>query len=76
MCCFLQKVHTDHGTHPASYWVPLALSLGAKRLEFEAGLSPPSCDKVKDKYRYTFTPCTFMVYKETYLLVPCSVGVY
>lgn len=31
-------------------------SAGAKRLGFEAGLSPPSGGKVKEKYRYTFTP--------------------
>jgi len=57
------EVHTDCGTHPASYWVPLALSPAGKGLEFEAGLSPPYGGKVKDKFRYTFTSCTFMVYK-------------
>jgi hypothetical protein len=33
----------------------LALSPEAKRLEVEAGLSPPLGGKFKDKYRYTFT---------------------
>ena len=47
---FSPEVHTEPGTHPASYWVPLALTPGAKRLEFVAGLSPPSGAKLKYKY--------------------------
>jgi hypothetical protein len=53
----------------------LALSPGAKLLEFEAGLSNASGAKVKDKYSYTLTPYTFIALKRTYLL-SFSVGVY
>jgi len=71
--CLLQCNQTGFGTHPASYSVilPGALYPSVKLLGHEAGHSPASSVKVKNKWNFTTTlPHTIMVHKGTNLPLP------
>jgi hypothetical protein len=43
-------------SHPPIQWLPEVLCLGVKRSGHEADNSPPSSAKVKNAWRYTYTP--------------------
>jgi len=47
-------------TTPPIQWVPVALSLGVKRLGHEADHSTPSCSEVKYEWSYTSTPPIYL----------------